>query len=134
MKTLLVVALVACGSPPRPAPADHPAVAPAVADAAPPPAPAPTGAECDQLLEHTLGLASAGERKLTPKELAAARAKLHDAFTAQCLAMSRATYACAMAAPAMQDLAACDQATPSSSTSNNSVAPGGITPAAPRSP
>jgi len=134
VKTLLVLALVACGGPHRPAPVDHPTTV--ASDAAPAPAPAasPTGAECDQLLDHALAVATPPDKKLTDDEAAKARAKLHDAFTAQCLAMPRAIYTCAMAAPTMQDLAACDQATPSSSTSNSSVAPGGITPAAPRSP
>jgi hypothetical protein len=48
--------------------------------------------------------------------------------------MAREPYACAMAATTLRDLAGCDQRTPSSSTSNSSVAPGGMTPAAPRSP
>ena len=133
MKTLLVVALVACGGPPRPTPVGHPA-APIDAAPAPAPVPSPTAAECDQLVEHAIAVATPAGKKLSDDELARAHTKLHDAFAAECLAMPRATYACAMAAPTMPELAACDQATPSSSTSNSSVAPGGITPAAPRSP
>jgi hypothetical protein len=40
---------------------------------------------------------------------------------------------CAVAAPNLTGLAAC-QRTPSSSTSNSKVAPGGMTPPAPRAP
>jgi hypothetical protein len=133
VKTLLVVTLVACGGPPRPAPVDRPVVA-ADAAPAPGPAPSPSGAECDLLLDHALAVATPADKKLSDDELVRARAKLHEAFTAQCLAMPRTTYTCAMAAPSMQDLAACDQATPSSSTSNSSVAPPGIMPPAPRAP
>lgn len=51
-----------------------------------------------------------------------------------CQSMRREIYVCALAATGTADMAACDQRTPSSSTSNSSVAPGGITPPAPRSP
>jgi hypothetical protein len=53
-----------------------------------------------------------------------------------CRALSRDTFRCAMAATTLTALAACQpaQRTPSSSTSNSSVAPGGMTPPAPRSP
>jgi hypothetical protein len=62
------------------------------------------------------------------------RAQLHDELASSCGVMPREQHACAMAATTLGELAACDQRTPSSSTSNSSVAPGGITPAAPRSP
>jgi hypothetical protein len=132
VKTLLVVALVACSGPAKPQHVERPL--PVVTDAAPPPETGPTGAECDQLLEHALVLATPPGKKLSESELANARAKMHDAFTSECLAMPRDRFQCAMTAPSMPELAACDQATRSSSTSNSSVAPGGITPAAPRSP
>ena len=51
-----------------------------------------------------------------------------------CDGVSRDIYDCAMAATTTLAMAACDQRTPSSSTSNSSVAPGGMTPPAPRAP
>ncbi|HEU4616011.1 MAG TPA: hypothetical protein VFS15_28135, partial [Kofleriaceae bacterium] len=89
--------------------------------------------ECDALLDHAVALAS-GSAKLTEDERAKVRAQLHDELAASCGAMPRPHYACAMAATTLNDLAACDQRTPSSSTSNSSVAFGGITPPAPRAP
>jgi len=127
-----VLALVSCGGG-QTAPA-HPASPPAHQDAAVAADRSPSAAECDQLLDHALVLATPPDRKLTDEELAKARTQLQGTFTQQCLAMPRATYTCAMAATSMGDLAGCDQRTPSSSTSNSSVAPGGMTPAAPRSP
>lgn len=55
------------------------------------------------------------------------------AFVDECRTRSRESYRCAMAARSMSELVAC-QPTPSSSTSNSSVAPGGITPPAPVAP
>jgi hypothetical protein len=49
-----------------------------------------------------------------------------------CDGVTREIYDCAMAATATAQMAECDQRTFSSSTSNSSVAPGGITPPAPR--
>jgi hypothetical protein len=130
VKRLLVLALASCGSGhsapahPAPPPAQHEAQV-AVAEA-PPSAP-----ECEQLLDHAIGLTG---RQLTDEEHTKVRAQLHDELLLQCQAMPRATYTCAMAATTMPELSSCDQRTPSSSTSNSSVAPPGITPPAPRSP
>ena len=131
MKRLLVLALASCGSghsapahPAPPPPERHGEVV-ATAEAA------PSAAECEQLLDHAIGLTG---KQLTDDDHAKVRAQLHDELLSQCQTMPRATYACAIAATTMAELAGCDQRTPSSSTSNSSVAPGGITPAAPRSP
>jgi hypothetical protein len=54
-------------------------------------------------------------------------------LVAECGALTRDAYRCGLQATTVAALTAC-HATRSSSTSNSSVAPGGITPAAPRSP
>jgi hypothetical protein len=114
---------------------------------APPPADdAPSEAECDQLITHAVALGIDEERasrgvgtptappaRSTESDHEAVRRALHDDFLADCRALPRDAYRCAMAAPTLAALAAC-QRTPSSSTSNSSVAPGGILPPAPRSP
>jgi len=70
----------------------------------------------------------------TESDHEAVRRALHDDFLAGCRTLPRDAYRCAMAATTLAALAAC-QRTPSSSTSNTSVAPGGILPPpAPRSP
>lgn len=123
----LVLALAACGgghsAPVRPSPR-----APAPPAAAAPP---PAALDCDALVDHAVALTNGGA-KLTEAERASVRARLRDELP--CEGLSREQYACAMQATALDALAACDQRTPSSSTSNSSVAPGGMTPAAPRSP
>lgn len=130
MKWLLVLALVSCGggqsapAHPAPRPQPHDEV---VASAEP----GPSASECEQLLDHAISLT---QKQLTDDEHAKVRAQLHDELLSQCQAMPRATYTCAMAATTMGDLAGCDQRTPSSSTSNSSVAFGGMTPPAPRAP
>jgi hypothetical protein len=55
---------------------------------------------------------------------------------AGCRTLPLSAFRCAIAATTLSALAACQpiQRTPSSSTSNSSVAPPGITPPAPRSP
>jgi hypothetical protein len=126
--------------------AAHPAPPPA-AHAAPPPADdAPSEAECDQLITHAVALGIDEERESrgvgpptappahsTESDHEAVRRALHDDFLAGCRTLPRDAYRCAMAATTLAALAAC-QRTPSSSTSNSSVAPGGILPPAPRSP
>jgi hypothetical protein len=52
----------------------------------------------------------------------------------RCDGVTRGLYDCAMAASTTAAMASCDQRMPSSSTSNSSVAPGGMTPPAPRAP
>ena len=117
--------------------AAHPAPPPA-AHAAPPPADdAPSEAECDQLITHAVALGiqeqAGSAAHSTESDHEAVRRALHDDFLAGCRTLPRDAYRCAMAATTLTALAAC-QRTPSSSTSNSSVAPGGILPPAPRSP
>jgi len=161
--TGLVVAACSSGSPapshplPRPE-ASRRATPPPAAQAA------PSERECDELITHAVALGiderreaigggdpagSAGgaggkapreidERRektlqTTPADHEAVRRKLHEDFMAGCRALPRGAYRCAMAATSLPALVAC-QPTLSSSTSNSSVAPGGIAPPAPRSP
>lgn len=92
----------------------------------------PSERECDDLVEHVLQLELA-TRKDRPSdaELAQLRGELHG--DPACRTLSRDRYRCAMSANTAAAYQAC-QATRSSSTSNSSVAPGGMTPPAPRSP
>ncbi len=96
----------------------------------------PNDADCDALLAHTVALAAAERpaKTVTDDDQAHARADLRAPYLPKCRAMSRAAYLCALSAPSLPSLVDCDQPTRSSSTSNSKVAPGGITPAAPRSP
>jgi len=106
----------------------------------PPPSGAPSEQDCDRLINHAVVLgideqAARAEPHATPSDHEAIRRALHEDFMAGCRALSREAFRCAMAATTLAELARCQpQRTPSSSTSNNSVAPGGITPPAPRSP
>ena len=120
--------------------AAHPAPPPAAHPAPPPADDAPGEAECDQLITHAVALGideqtgRAPAPKSTESDHEAVRRSLHDDFVAGCRTLPRDAYRCAMAATTLAALAAC-QRTPSSSTSNSSVAPGGILPPpAPRSP
>ena len=120
--------------------AAHPAPPPAAHPAPPPADDAPSEAECDQLITHAVALGideQAGRgsaARSTESDHEVVRRALHDDFLTACRALPRDAYRCAMAAPTLAALAAC-QRTPSSSTSNSSVAPGGILPPpAPRSP
>jgi hypothetical protein len=98
----------------------------------------PSEAECVAQIKHAVELELAA-RKATGAELPTAdettklEAELRDRFLGVCRAGTLDGHRCAMAATTLAELANC-HATPSSSTSNKSVAPGGITPAAPRSP
>jgi hypothetical protein len=98
----------------------------------------PTERECDELITRAVAL-GIDERAARPgpattqADHEAIRRKLRDDFLAGCRTLPRDAYRCAMAAPTLSAFAAC-QPSPSSSTSNSSVAPGGITPPAPRSP
>lgn len=101
---------------------------------------APSERECDDLIGHAIAIRIAEMRQTVPAdqlpteaEQAALRGELRASFLPACREGSREGYQCAMAARTLAELDAC-QATPSSSTSNSSVAPGGITPPAPRSP
>ena len=116
----------------------HPAPPPAAHPAPPPADDAPGEPECDQLITHAVALgideqAGAPAPRATESDHEAIRRTLHDEFVAGCRTLPRDAYRCAMAATTLAALAAC-QRTPSSSTSNSSVAPGGILPPAPRSP
>jgi hypothetical protein len=118
--------------------AAHPAPPPAAPPAPPTTDDAPGEPECDQLITHAvaLGIDEAGRApgpRTTESDHEAIRRALRDEFVAGCRALPRDAYRCAMAATTLDALAAC-QRTPSSSTSNSSVAPGGILPPAPRSP
>ncbi|HEX3758862.1 MAG TPA: hypothetical protein VHW23_09160 [Kofleriaceae bacterium] len=115
----------------------HPAAPPAAQPAPPPADEAPSEPECDQLITHAVALGideqAAAAPHSTDSDHEAIRRALHDEFLAGCRALPRDAYRCAMAATTLTALAAC-QRTPSSSTSNSSVAPGGMTRPAPRSP
>jgi hypothetical protein len=108
---------------------------PAVRPAPPPADDAPGEAACDQLITHAvaLGITEQPAPRSTESDHEAVRRSLHDDFVAGCRTLPRDAYRCAMAATTLAGLAGC-QRTPSSSTSNSSVAPGGILPPAPRSP
>jgi len=95
--------------------------------------PAPSEAECDALIAHAVRL-GAGDRKATDDEQARVRGELRNRYIASCRDMSRQGYACALAASSLDAFELCGQATRSSSTSNSSVEPGGITPGTPRGP
>jgi hypothetical protein len=110
-------------------------VAPALA-----PAPAgPTDRDCDELITHAvaLGIDEEAGRKAEPRTTEAdhetVRRQLHEELMNGCRMLPREAFRCALAAPSLDVLAGC-QRTPSSSTSNSSVAPGGIAAPAPRSP
>lgn len=99
---------------------------------------APTERECEQLVAHAVALGAAERTGRPPDQLSTEadqeqlKIRLRP-FVDECRALPRDSYRCAIAATALAELAAC-HSTPSSSTSNSSVAPGGITPPAPRSP
>jgi hypothetical protein len=99
---------------------------------------APTERECEQLVAHAIQLGAAERTGRPPDQLSTEADQEHlrtrmRPFIDECRALPRDSYRCAIAATAISELAAC-HSTLSSSTSNSSVAPGGITPPAPRSP
>jgi hypothetical protein len=73
------------------------------------------------------------EPRTTQADHETIRRTLREEFVTGCRALPRDALTCALAARTLSELAAC-QPSPSSSTSNSSVAPAGITPPAPRSP
>ncbi|TMQ03468.1 MAG: hypothetical protein E6J90_21885 [Deltaproteobacteria bacterium] len=136
MRSLAWLLAFACSS--GPGSPEHPRPPPPGDPTAPT---APSEPECDQLITHTVALgideqAARAEPHATASDHEAIRRALHEDFMAGCRALSRDAYRCAMAAATLAELARCQpaQRTPSSSTSNSSVAPGGMTPPAPRSP
>jgi hypothetical protein len=106
-----------------------------VADApAAPVEPGPSEAQCDELITHAVALGIDEHRgETTQADHEAVRRGLREDFMASCRALPAEAFRCALAAPTLDAMAGC-QRTPSSSTSNSSVAPPGITPPAPRSP
>lgn len=75
------------------------------------------------------------EQRLDDAEQAKAAGELRAQYLPECRAKSRTTFDCVMAAETTAAVLACEpQASFKSSTSNSSVAPGGMAPAAPRSP
>jgi hypothetical protein len=126
--------LAACGgSSGHPAPARPIERPPAHATTEPAKAPATTQADCERLIAHVVEL-DPHASKLADADRDHVRAQLQSELGAECLTKPRAVVLCGIDAPTSDAIAACDQPMPSSSTSNSSVAPPGITPAAPRSP
>jgi hypothetical protein len=113
---------------PLPAPRDAGLLAPA----------GPDERECDELITHAVMLgideqAAHPEPHATEADHEAVRRTLRDELMPGCRALPRDAFGCAIAATTLAELAGC-HSTRSSSTSNSSVAPGGMTPPAPRSP
>ena len=129
MRWIAWLFVAACSSG-RAAP-EHPQPLPAARDAGPPAPAGPSERECDELITHAVALGI--EQRSTEADHEAVRRKLRDDFMAGCRTLPRDALRCAVAASTLDELAGC-QATRSSSTSNSSVAPGGMTPPAPRSP
>src|SRR6185503_9939335 len=124
--------LAACSS----APASHGQVPARPTGEGPPSQAGPSERDCEALITHAVALgidertARASEPRTTEADHEAVRRKLHEDFMTGCRALSRDAFACALAARSLSELAAC-QPSPSSSTSNSSVAPGGIAAPAP---
>ncbi len=136
MRALLLLGLVAaCGGERQRAVAQPQSSTPVSGDALAiePAPPRVTDAECDALIAHAVQL-GASERKATDDEQARVRGEVRGRYIASCRVMSRHGYACALAASSLDALEACGQPTRSSSTSNSSVDPGGMTPGTPRAP
>ena len=137
MRWLLWLLVAACGS--GAGAAAHPRPAAPEPASAPPP---PSERACDELITHAVALgideqaARPAEPQATAADHEAVRRALHEDFVAGCRTLAPDAYRCAMAAATLAALSACQpaQRMPSSSTSNSSVAPGGMTPPAPRSP
>jgi len=110
LKIAIVVLVAACGARANPQPTPHPTTAPVVA-AGPE---APTDRECEQLIAHAVEL-RVGELRATKSaqvpsdaEQDAARREVAGSLGAECRRVSRATYACAIAAKTTAELVACD--------------------------
>ncbi|MBV8763112.1 MAG: hypothetical protein JO257_37850 [Deltaproteobacteria bacterium] len=134
MRTLVFAVLAACGGGgSHPAPQlPHPR-APAHTSGEAPREELASVVDCDQLFDHVVQLdIDAG--KLAEPDRVRVRADLASEHGAECRQQPRAVIRCAIGATTSDEVAACDQRTPSSSTSNSNVAPPGIAPGAPRSP
>jgi hypothetical protein len=130
----LVVAACSSGS----STPGHPQPPPATRDAGALTPAGPGERECDELITHAVALgideqAGRPAPRATEADHEAVRRALHDELLSGCRTLSRAAFRCAIAATTLAELAGC-QSTRNSSTSNSSVAPGGMTPPAPRSP
>jgi hypothetical protein len=129
---MFLAAIASCSGPstdpahPHPHPGSNAPVDGAIATAG------PTERDCHDQFKHAAELAAA-DQKLTADELAKLEIELSDRYLTVCRAGSLDGHRCAMSATTLAELDRC-HATPSSSTSNSRVAPGGMTPAAPRSP
>lgn len=129
--------VAACSS--GPTSPEHPQPVAPAHDAGPPAPAGPDERECDELIAHAVVLgideqaARSAEPRTTESDHEAVRRALHDDFMTGCRTLPRDAFRCAIAASTLVELAGC-QPTRNSSTSNSSVAPGGMTPPAPRSP
>ncbi|HSN27917.1 MAG TPA: hypothetical protein VLT45_16625 [Kofleriaceae bacterium] len=135
MRTLVFAVLVGCGGAGgHPAP-QRPVERPAHAEPKPPMviATETSVTDCHRLFEHVVALDDHAH-KLLSVEQAEVIDQLESELQRECLTKPRAVVLCGIDAPTSDAIAACDQRMPSSSTSNSSVAPPGITPPAPRSP
>ena len=130
----MLLAVVACSSGKHTDPS-HPSGSATPGDAAVA-TPGPSERDCLDQIKHAIDLAvaeRAGGEPPTADERGKLETELRERFLGTCRAGTLDGHRCAMAATTLAELGNC-HATPSSSTSNKSVAPGGITPAAPRSP
>ena len=134
MRTLVFAVLAACGgSGGHAAPQTPVQRAPAHVASEPTKEPATTAADCERLIAHVIELDEhAGTLAAADRDHV--RAQLENELGTECQTKPRAIVMCAIDAPTTEAVADCDQRTPSSSTSNSSVAPPGIAPGAPRSP
>ena len=139
MRFTLWLAFVACSShtgKPTPKPGSNTPLPDAGAVATPQ---GPSERDCLDLVAHAVEIYVAEVKQAKPAQVPTAdetakiEADLRGQYLAECRASTLEGHRCAMAATAIAELATC-QAMPSSSTSNSSVAPPGITPAAPLSP
>ena len=106
-------------------------------DAAVPTISAPTEKECEQLVAHVVDLSVREHAPpINPAPNDAESQQVDQSlrpYVTECTTLPREAVRCGLDAPTLAALRGC-QATRSSSTSNSSVAPGGIAPPAPRSP
>ena len=140
MRWIVWLFVAACAS--GATPPEHPQPLPPARDAGLPAPAGPGERECDELITHAVALgideqaARPAAQRTTEADHEAVRRKLHEDFMTGCRTLPNDVFRCAAAAPTLAELVACQpaQRMPSSSTSNKSVAPGGITPPAPMSP
>jgi hypothetical protein len=134
--TFWMVGLLACsshtGEPKKPPGKTPPPDAAIVASG-------PSERECTDEFAHAIDIYVAELRQQKPnqlptgEEITKLQTELRDQYLSTCRGSTLEGHRCAMAAKTLAELGVC-QPTPSNSTSNSSVAPGGMTPAGPRSP